>query len=364
MANVFLSYQKRDAALALRMVQLLNGAGLTVWWDDDLTPRESWDRIIEREIHQADQVLVLWTPNSVQSEWVRIEANYALNCTPSKLVQARFDAAQVPIAFSMRQYVDLDFAEPDRGPSWDRLLSWLGGRRDGDKVASGASTAAAPESAPTEPSADKSSTAARKVAALPFKSVWAPIGLRAALPDMPQPQVFILFVVGMILYNLMVILEVGRDLGAGFFWAVMAVFGLPLSITTLARSGRWARSVFLLALIPTAHFLAVSAAVSGSRFTPFAEFGAGAIGGGVGASLCFATLVLFGGTMRESRWLQISVVATVALIIIGGVGLSLDGIDEKFGSLALYVPWQLLFGYALSLILTGSPPPWDRKAIS
>lgn len=357
MANVFLSYQKRDAPLALRVVQLLNRAGLTVWWDNDLTPRESWDRIIDREIHQADKVLVLWTPHSVQSEWVRIEANYALNCTPSKLVQARFDAAQVPIAFSMRQYVDLDFTYPDRGPSWDRLLLWLGGSREGGSGAGQAPPAPPPKPAAPGPKERKPATTPHPAAAMSSKSIWAPIGLRAAVPDMPQGRVFMIFAGGMILYNLLSISMMTQNSEAFVHWMSMALFGAPMSAFGWSRSGRIARIVVLLMIIPLCHYLVVLSAVSWAGSSPDL-FKPGMIGGAVGASLSFMALVLLGGTVKDSRWLEITLVATLALTVIGSVGLAYG---TSLGLLVLYAPWQLVFGYALSLILTGSPPPWRRK---
>lgn len=126
MANVFLSYQKRDRDLAERMAAALKAEGLSVWWDDDLTPRESWDRTIEREIAAAEHVLVLWTKHSVESDWVRIEANYARNCEPSKLIQARFDDVTIPMAFSMIQYVDLVRSTLHHGAPWQKVIGWLG----------------------------------------------------------------------------------------------------------------------------------------------------------------------------------------------------------------------------------------------
>ena len=127
MADVFISYQKRDKALVERVRDGLTAAGLTVWWDDDVTPRENWDRTLEREIAAARFVLVLWTRNSVESDWVRIEANFARNeCRPSKLVQARFDHAVLPIAFSLTQYADLNWDTPQDGAGWPKLLEWLG----------------------------------------------------------------------------------------------------------------------------------------------------------------------------------------------------------------------------------------------
>ncbi len=109
------------------------------------------------------------------------------------------------------------------------------------------------------------------------------------------------------------------------------------------------------------HYLAVLAAFRGINVTPFGRFGAGLIGGGVGASLSFAALVPLGGTVRNSRWLLIMFVASLALMIAGGIGLILDETNGKWLPFTLYAPWQLIFAYALSLILTGSPPPWRPR---
>lgn len=125
-ADIFLSYQHLDRALAERMAALLQQAGLTVWWDDDVTPREEWDRTIEREIAAAKFVLVLWTRNSVESNWVRIEANYGKDCRPRKLVQARFDGCSIPMGYSLIQHIDLSRSDPAGDRAWSKLLSWLG----------------------------------------------------------------------------------------------------------------------------------------------------------------------------------------------------------------------------------------------
>ena len=76
MADVFVSYAREDRALAERVVRAIESSGYSVWWDDRITPTESFDRLIEQEIADARAVVVLWSANSVQSDWVRIEANY------------------------------------------------------------------------------------------------------------------------------------------------------------------------------------------------------------------------------------------------------------------------------------------------
>ena len=124
-AKVFLSYQRRDFELAKRVSDSLRHSGFAVWWDQEITPREPWDKLIERELSAADFVLVLWTANSIESDWVRAEAHYARSCQPSKLVQVRFDGCAIPVAYGLIQYVDLDRVRPDRSPDWSKLMRWL-----------------------------------------------------------------------------------------------------------------------------------------------------------------------------------------------------------------------------------------------
>ncbi|HET7708517.1 MAG TPA: toll/interleukin-1 receptor domain-containing protein, partial [Sphingomicrobium sp.] len=77
MSDIFVSYKKDDRAIVERFVTALNAAGKDVWWDDALTPNEAWDAMIERQIAAARVVIVLWSPRSIHSDWVRTEAHYA-----------------------------------------------------------------------------------------------------------------------------------------------------------------------------------------------------------------------------------------------------------------------------------------------
>lgn len=123
MADIFVSYKKDDRALAEGAVDALQQAGFSVWWDDRITPTEHWDRMIEREIDAAKAVLVIWTPRSVESDWVRIEANFAAE--HAKLVQLRFGGCRPPLAYSMLQRVDLDEKSGFTGREWEKALGWI-----------------------------------------------------------------------------------------------------------------------------------------------------------------------------------------------------------------------------------------------
>jgi outer membrane protein OmpA-like peptidoglycan-associated protein len=124
MADVFVSYKKEDRALAQRVVEALEATGFSVWWDDDITPRESWDATIEREAHAAKALVVLWTPKSVASDWVRAEAQRGKDL--SKLVPFQMQPCQLPLAFSMIQAADLSGWGGDRAdPRWAKAVQWV-----------------------------------------------------------------------------------------------------------------------------------------------------------------------------------------------------------------------------------------------
>ena len=77
MANVFISYSDTDKTTVKRISAILEAKGYSVWWDQHIEIGNKFDRVIEEELKQADCVLVVWTKRSVQSEWVRLEAEEA-----------------------------------------------------------------------------------------------------------------------------------------------------------------------------------------------------------------------------------------------------------------------------------------------
>lgn len=112
MADVFLSYARPDAAAAERIAREMAKAGWSVWYDRDLPAHGAYADVIATELESAPAVLVLWSSASVDSEWVRSEANRAREL--HKVVQARVDDARLPMPFDQIQCAD--------------LRSWRGGR--------------------------------------------------------------------------------------------------------------------------------------------------------------------------------------------------------------------------------------------
>ena len=77
--HFFLSYSREDAHLQQRVITGLRARGLDVWVDiENLIPGSpAWEREIERSIRAAAGVIVLLSPDSNNSEWVRREISFA-----------------------------------------------------------------------------------------------------------------------------------------------------------------------------------------------------------------------------------------------------------------------------------------------
>ena len=106
MADVFVSYARSDKARVAPLVAAIEAKGWSVWWDPEITPGQQFDDQIEAEIDAARAVLVIWTPTSVASRWVRGEAREAAE--RGILVPVRFDQARLPMDVRAIHTTDID----------------------------------------------------------------------------------------------------------------------------------------------------------------------------------------------------------------------------------------------------------------
>ena len=78
MADVFVSYSKKNVILARQLVEYLEvNLGLKVWWDHQAVGGSEFREEIKRQLALSKAVLVLWTSDSVESIWVQEEADEA-----------------------------------------------------------------------------------------------------------------------------------------------------------------------------------------------------------------------------------------------------------------------------------------------
>jgi len=125
MADIFVSYARADRARVAPLVAAIEARGWSVWWDPDISPGQEFDLQIVAELKVASAVLVVWTPRSVQSRWVRGEARDGAE--RGILVPVRFDAAELPIDVRTLHTTDLDDWNGDSGsPLFEEVLRALG----------------------------------------------------------------------------------------------------------------------------------------------------------------------------------------------------------------------------------------------
>ena len=125
MADVFVSYARSDKDRVAPLVGAIVARGWTVWWDPEITPGQEFDDQIEAEIDAAKAVMVVWTPTSVASRWVRGEAREAAD--RGILVPVRFDNARLPMDVRAIHTTDLDgWDENPSSPAAKEFLHALG----------------------------------------------------------------------------------------------------------------------------------------------------------------------------------------------------------------------------------------------
>jgi hypothetical protein len=105
-ADIFVSYKKTDATLIAPIVALLEASGWSVWLDQRLNVGDVWDTEIERQLRLARCVVVIWTKDSVQSNWVRNEAREALRL--QRLMPVLLDVASPPLEFGHVQAANMN----------------------------------------------------------------------------------------------------------------------------------------------------------------------------------------------------------------------------------------------------------------
>jgi DNA/RNA endonuclease G (NUC1) len=104
-ADVFLSYSSQDRPQARRVATLLEDNGWTVWWDRGIEAGAAWEPELEQALARTRAVLVLWSPNSQRSKWVRYEAG--IGAEKNALISVLIDSTKVPEEFSDKQAADL-----------------------------------------------------------------------------------------------------------------------------------------------------------------------------------------------------------------------------------------------------------------
>ena len=119
MADIFLSYANEDREMARAVAGLLESAGCTVWWDRRIPAGRTWRSMIEEALRDMRCMVVLWSSHSVDSDWVKEEAEEARAL--GRLIPVLIEPVKPPVGFRSIQAADLT--------DWDGSTDSLGARQ-------------------------------------------------------------------------------------------------------------------------------------------------------------------------------------------------------------------------------------------
>lgn len=103
--RLFLSYTRADIDAARPIISILEDAGFDVWWDGLLEGGVNYLPTTEAALENADCVVVLWSKLSVDSNWVRDEAQSGRE--RGRLVPVSLDGTMSPLGFRQIQLLDI-----------------------------------------------------------------------------------------------------------------------------------------------------------------------------------------------------------------------------------------------------------------
>ena len=124
MADIFISYAKKDRESVEPFAKALVEQGWSVFWDRAIPGGKTWDEVIEEELDAAKCVIVVWPKISITSRWVRAEAEEGLN--RNILVPVSIEDVKIPLLFRPIQSVRLiKWQQDSNHPQFVKLISDL-----------------------------------------------------------------------------------------------------------------------------------------------------------------------------------------------------------------------------------------------
>ena len=105
MSDIFISYASQERDRVLPLVNALERTGWSVFWDRTIPAGKTWRQVIGSEIRACRSVLVVWTENSITSEWVLEEAETGKR--KGILIPVLLDNVEPPFGFGNIQAANL-----------------------------------------------------------------------------------------------------------------------------------------------------------------------------------------------------------------------------------------------------------------
>jgi Tol biopolymer transport system component len=107
MTQVFISYSRKDLVFVERLVEDLKKANLDVWYDlSGLEGGARWRKEIQDAIKNSQYVIVVLSPDSVESEWVEREFLFASNLK-LKIIPLIYKQCELPMNYLNLNFIDV-----------------------------------------------------------------------------------------------------------------------------------------------------------------------------------------------------------------------------------------------------------------
>jgi hypothetical protein len=101
--EVFLSHSARDHRFADRLASVLRNTEVPVWYSGtSIVGAQQWHDEIGEALMRCDWFVVVLSPQSVKSRWVRLELGFALR-------DARYDRRIIPLLLRPCNYLTLSW---------------------------------------------------------------------------------------------------------------------------------------------------------------------------------------------------------------------------------------------------------------
>jgi hypothetical protein len=123
--KIFFSYARANSEFVLELAKDLRAAGANLWLDQlDIAPGERWDQSIQESLAKCETVLVILSPESVDSQNVMDEVSFALE-EGKQVLPVLHKSCEIP--FRLRRLQHIDFVD-DYGAGFTRLRNALTAR--------------------------------------------------------------------------------------------------------------------------------------------------------------------------------------------------------------------------------------------
>lgn len=125
MSDIFISYASADRERAKIIAHALEKKDWSVWWDRKIPPGKTFAQVIKEALDGAKCIVVLWSSESTESDWVLNEA--AEGASRKILIPALIEDVEIPFEFRRIQAARLvDWSPKTPHTEFEEFVSSLG----------------------------------------------------------------------------------------------------------------------------------------------------------------------------------------------------------------------------------------------